>query len=317
MLTDRPVYATLPTADVARLRRFYEDVLGFTVQQETPTTIYYGAGEGTFFAISRSSGKAAGAHTQMAFRTTNIDADVAALRERGVVFEEYELPKTVDGIADMGAGRAAWLKDPDGNLIGIFQFKAAGLHVADRERRDVFAAGPRIAIAIGSIVDLDVDVIVNAANSSLQGGGGVDGAIHRAAGPGLAAEAARLAPCPPGEARITGGHRLKMHHVIHTVGPTWSGGDRGEAEILASCYRSSLELAEGVDATSVAFPAISTGIYGYPAARAASVAVREIAAWLDAHERPETVILSAFSADTAIVLRRALSDLGRPDLTGE
>src|SRR5437867_1737178 len=231
MLTDRPVYATLPTADVARLRRFYEDVLGFTVQQETPTTIYYGAGEGTFFAISRSSGKAAGAHTQMAFRTTNIDADVAALRERGVVFEEYELPKTVDGIADMGAGRAAWLKDPDGNLIGIFQFKAAGLHVADRERRDVFAAGPRIAIAIGSIVDLDV--------------------------------------------------------------------------------------AEGVDATSVAFPAISTGIYGYPAARAASVAVREIAAWLDAHERPETVILSAFSADTAIVLRRALSDLGRPDLTGE
>ena len=316
MLSDAPVYATLPTADLPSSRRFYEEVLGFAVQQETPTTVYYEAGDGTFFAISRSSGKASGSHTQMAFRVTNLDETVPELRERGAVFEEYETPKTVDGIADMGAGRAAWLRDPEGNLIGMFQFKAASLIVADRERRDAYADGPRIAIALGSIIELDVDAIVNAANSSLQGGSGVDGAIHRAAGPGLAEEARRLAPCPPGEARITGGHRLKARHVIHTVGPMWSGGDGGEPEVLASCYRRSLELAAEADVSSIAFPAISTGIYGYPAAKAASVAAHEIMDWLDTHELPATVILSAFSADTAIVLRKALSDLARPDLTG-
>jgi O-acetyl-ADP-ribose deacetylase (regulator of RNase III)/catechol 2,3-dioxygenase-like lactoylglutathione lyase family enzyme len=316
MLSGAIAYATLPTSDVTALRRFYEDVLGFVPQQETPTTIYYGAGEGTLFAISRSAGEASGTHTQLAFRVSNIEETVADLRGRGVVLEEYETPEMVDGIADMGAGRAAWLRDPDGNLIGIWQFKPAAVLVADRERREAFAAGPRITIALGSIVDLDVDAIVNAANSSLQGGGGVDGAVHRAAGPGLADETRPLAPCPPGESRITGGHRLRARHVIHTVGPMWAGGDRGEPETLASCYRTALALAEAAGATSIAFPAISTGIYGYPAARAASVAAREIAAWLDGHELPETVILSAFSADTAIVLRRALSDLGRPDLTG-
>ncbi len=126
MLSDDAVYATVPTADVAGLRRFYEDVLGFTVKQETPTTVYHGAGEGTCFAISRSSGKAAGSHTQMAFRVTKIEEEVAELRRRGAVLEAHETPKTADGIADMGAGLAAWLKDPDGNLIGIFQFKPTG-----------------------------------------------------------------------------------------------------------------------------------------------------------------------------------------------
>jgi len=316
MLSALPVYATLPTRDLAAARQFYEELLGFSVQQETPSTVWFDAGEGTFFAITRSGGRASGTHAQMAFRATDIEAEVAALRERGVTFEEYETPKTVDGIADVGPGRAAWLKDPDGNIIGLFQFKAAALLVADREDREVVAAGPRIVIALGSITDLDVDAIVNAANESLAGGGGVDGAIHRAAGPGLTREAMALAPCPPGEARITGGHRLKARHVIHTVGPMWGGGDRGEAEVLASCYRNSLALAEGAGARSVAFPAISTGIYGYPAAKAAQVAVREIAAWLDTHALPVNVILSAFSADSAIILRRALSDLGRPDLTG-
>jgi O-acetyl-ADP-ribose deacetylase len=175
---------------------------------------------------------------------------------------------------------------------------------------------PRIRVATGSIVDLDVDAIVNAANSSLAGGGGVDGAIHRAAGPGLAAEAIRSAPCPPGEARITGGHALRARFVIHTVGPVWRGGAAGEPETLASCYRASLALAETAGTGSIAFPAISTGIYGYPSELAAAIAVREIAAWLDAHERPETVILSAFSANTAATLRQALVELDRPDLTG-
>ncbi len=122
MLADYPVYATLPTADLGRLRRFYEDVLGLKVRLDTPAGIYYDAGGGTFFAVTRSSGKATGSHTQMAFRLTNIEREVADLRRRGVVFEEYETPKTVDGIADMGVGRAAWLKDPDGNLIGMIQF---------------------------------------------------------------------------------------------------------------------------------------------------------------------------------------------------
>src|SRR5262249_19211321 len=307
---------TIPTHDLAAARRFYEDVLGLAIDRETPTTIYYRAGGDTFFALAKSAGKSSGSHTQMSFKVTNLEAEMAALREGGVTFEEYQSLGTVDGIADMGAGRAAWFHDLDGNLLGLFQFKEAPLFVADREGGDEIAAGPRIAIALGSIVDLDVDAIINAANSSLQGGGGVDGAIHRAAGPGLAEEARPLAPCPAGEARITGGHRLKARHVIHTVGPMWAGGNTGEPEALASCYRPSLALAEEAGATSIAIPAISTGIYGYPAPRAAAVAAREVADWLDTHELPRTVILSAFSADSAITLRRALTDLGRPDLTG-
>ncbi len=125
MLSDHPVYPTIPTADVEALRRFYEDVLGFTVQQETPTTVYFDAGGGTFFAVSRSAGAASGTHTQMAFRVASIHDEIAALRARGVEFESYETPKTVDGIADVGAGWAAWMKDPDGNLIGVWQFKPA------------------------------------------------------------------------------------------------------------------------------------------------------------------------------------------------
>jgi catechol-2,3-dioxygenase len=126
MLADYPVYATLPTQDLARLRRFYEDVLGFTVRSETSAGIYYGAGDGTYFAITRSSGKASGSHTQIGFGLTDLEREVQELRSRGAVFEEYETPKTVNGIADMGVGRAAWLKDPDGNLIGMIQFNDAG-----------------------------------------------------------------------------------------------------------------------------------------------------------------------------------------------
>jgi O-acetyl-ADP-ribose deacetylase len=174
----------------------------------------------------------------------------------------------------------------------------------------------RMTVVEGNIVDLDVDVIVNAANSSLLGGGGVDGAIHRAAGPELAHEAGRLAPCPPGEARITGGHGLRAPHVIHTVGPVWRGGDEGEADTLARCYRSSLTLAAEVDASTVAFPAISTGIYGYPRAEAARIAVGEVAAWLDRHQRPAQVLFCSFGPESAAAMRAALAALGREDLTG-
>jgi O-acetyl-ADP-ribose deacetylase (regulator of RNase III) len=172
----------------------------------------------------------------------------------------------------------------------------------------------RIELIQGNIVDLDVDAIVNAANSSLQGGGGVDGAIHDAAGPELAREARPLAPCPTGHARITGGHRLTAKHVIHTVGPVWRGGTAGEPELLASCYRSSLALAAERGLRTVAFPAISTGIYGYPLEDACEIAVREVAAWLDSNDRPEKVVFCMFSDRSTAVMRAALDALGRPDL---
>jgi O-acetyl-ADP-ribose deacetylase len=174
----------------------------------------------------------------------------------------------------------------------------------------------RIELVQGNIVDLEVDAIVNAANSALQGGGGVDGAIHRAAGPGLALEARTHAPCPTGEARITSGHGLRARYVIHTVGPVWRGGSAGEAELLASCYRSSLDLAARHELRTVAFPGISTGSYGYPLNEAATVAVREIVIWLDANDRPERVILCAFGGDSLAAMAEALRRLDRPDLTG-
>jgi O-acetyl-ADP-ribose deacetylase (regulator of RNase III) len=174
----------------------------------------------------------------------------------------------------------------------------------------------RIELVQGNIVDLDVDAIVNAANSSLQGGGGVDGAIHRAAGPALALEARLLAPCPTGEARITGGHRLRARHVIHTVGPVWRGGGFREPELLAGCYRNSLALAAEHDLASVAFPAISTGIYGYPIEPACGIAVAEVAAWLDANARPERVVFCMFSDASRKVMEAALAALARRDLSG-
>ena len=122
MLRDHPAYAILPTADLERLRRFYEQQLGFQPREETPAGIYYEAGSGTLFAITRQSGKASGTHTQLGFRVADIVAEVSELRSRGVTFEEYESPRTIDGIAEVPVGRAAWLADPDGNIVGIIEF---------------------------------------------------------------------------------------------------------------------------------------------------------------------------------------------------
>ena len=161
-----------------------------------------------------------------------------------------------------------------------------------------------IDVVEGDITRLDVDAIVNAANESLLGGGGVDGAIHRAAGPGLLAECRTLHGCPTGEAKITKGYRLKARHVIHTVGPVWHGGTQGEPELLASCYRNSLTLAQSHRLTSLAFPAISTGIYGYPKEPAAEIAVREVKAHSGTLER---VIFCCFDKATAELYRLAIT----------
>ena len=161
------------------------------------------------------------------------------------------------------------------------------------------SAGPgTIEVLRGDITALAVDAIVNAANSTLLGGGGVDGAIHRAAGPELLEECRRIGGCPTGEARITAGYQLRARHVIHTVGPVWEGGERGEAELLASCYRHGLALAERTGIRSIAFPAISTGAYGYPIAAATQIAVRETKRFVEGHALPERVIFACFGEET-------------------
>jgi len=164
----------------------------------------------------------------------------------------------------------------------------------------------RISVVEGDITRLAVDAIVNAANESLLGGGGVDGAIHRAAGPDLLAECRRIGGCPTGEARITGAYNLPARHVIHTVGPVWRGGEAGEDELLASCYRSVMRLVQENGLKTVAVPAISTGVYGYPLARATDIAVDTVAAWLEEDDGAREVTFCCFGRQALETYQEAL-----------
>ena len=167
----------------------------------------------------------------------------------------------------------------------------------------------RIDVVLGDITALDVDAVVNAANSTLLGGGGVDGALHAAAGPRLLEACRSFGGCPTGQARMTDGFDLKARRVIHAVGPVWKGGLQGEAALLSSCYRNSLQLASGSGVESIAFPAISTGAYAYPALDATRIAVTTVREYLDINQRPERVIFCCFSRGHFAIYQEVLADV--------
>jgi O-acetyl-ADP-ribose deacetylase (regulator of RNase III) len=170
----------------------------------------------------------------------------------------------------------------------------------------------RIQVVEGDIAKQRTDAIVNAANTTLLGGGGVDGAIHRAAGPELLEECRTLGGCPTGQAKITAGYKLPAQWVIHTVGPVWRDGQHGEEELLAGCYRNSLALAEQKGVRTVSFPSISTGAYGFPMERAARIAVAEIKKFLERNRSMEKVILVCFGKSAFDIHRQALNEIRNP-----
>ena len=167
----------------------------------------------------------------------------------------------------------------------------------------------RIELYRGDITKIGADAIVNAANTSLLGGGGVDGAIHRAAGPGLLEECRSLGGCPTGEARVTSGYNLPAKFIIHAVGPVWKGGDKGEEDLLGSCYRNCLRIASNMKLRTIAFPNISTGVYGFPKERAAEIAIGTVREFLGNDRGIEKVIFAVFDEDNSGIYKRKLEEM--------
>ncbi len=190
---------------------------------------------------------------------------------------------------------------PTNFLVTPFNWYKNCCKLAFNKTRDMY-----LELYRGDITLLKVDAIVNAANNSLLGGGGVDGAIHRAAGPGLLKECRTLNGCPTGEARITGGYNLHARHVIHTVGPVWKGGNKNEAALLRSCYTNSLNLAASNNIKSLAFPNISTGVYGFPKQQAAEIAVHTVKNHPNAETLFETIIFAVFDEDNYLIYKELI-----------
>jgi len=178
----------------------------------------------------------------------------------------------------------------------------------DTDETRLFAAG-RIQVLDADITTLEVDAIVNAANRTLQGGGGVDGAIHRAAGPELLAACKKIGPIQTGEVRVTPGFSLPARHVLHAVGPVWKGGGHGEDALLTRCYRTSLDLAAFHGFYSVAFPAISTGVYGFPEERAARIACAAVKVFMATHARPHCIVFCGFGAEPTALIERVVREV--------
>jgi O-acetyl-ADP-ribose deacetylase len=302
----------LATRDLEATDRFYRETLGLPeVLDQGDCRIYRVSADGYLGFCRRETPAAQPEGVILTLVTLEVEAWYHELQEAGVSFEKPPAHNPRYGITH------CFLRDPNGYLIEIQRFDdpqwASAQCCGGASTPLVVRSGPspaeRIEIKRGDITDEATDAIVNAANTSLLGGGGVDGAIHRAAGPELLAECKTLGGCPTGEAKLTDGYRLKARHVIHTVGPVWRGGAAGEDDLLASCYRNALRLAVEHRLRSVAFPSISTGAYGFPVERAAPIAMRAITEALERYPEIEEVRIVCFDEATHAAYMAALQPM--------